>query len=96
MDEIVGAVPSLDGVEAFVDLTAQHMAVHVAGKEDRPDGAAPAKWRLVTRMLVLGPLCTCIMTFADRTIIKLLRFDRRPRLLAELWHSRAPVVVGCH
>jgi hypothetical protein len=35
LDEIVGAVPSLDGVEALVDLTAHRHAVQIAGEEDR-------------------------------------------------------------
>lgn len=34
-DEVVGAVPSFDGVEARVDLAAQRQAVQVAGEEDR-------------------------------------------------------------
>jgi len=40
IDEIVGTVPALDGVESLVDLTAQRQAVQVAGKEDRLHGAA--------------------------------------------------------
>jgi hypothetical protein len=40
IDEVVGSVPPLDGVEALVDFAAQRPAVQVAGKEDGFYGAA--------------------------------------------------------
>ena len=45
------AVPSLDGVEALVDLTSHRQAVQVAGEEDRLHGPAELGQCLVGRML---------------------------------------------
>ena len=41
--EVVGAVPSLDGVQTLVDLLPQRFAVQIASEEDRLYGAV---WRV--------------------------------------------------
>src|ERR1700733_15070692 len=46
-DEIIGAVPVLDDVETFVDLTAQRLAMQIPAQEDGFDGFAEFRERLV-------------------------------------------------
>jgi hypothetical protein len=54
-DEVVGAVPLLDDVETFVDLTAECLAVKVPAQEDGLDRPAEFREGLVGRMLNVAP-----------------------------------------
>ena len=53
-NEVVGAVPALDDVQAFVDLTAQLHGVQIAAQEDRLDRFAEFAEGAVDRVLDVG------------------------------------------
>jgi hypothetical protein len=54
-DEVVGAVPLLDDVQAFVDLAAEGFAVKVPAEEDGLDRSAELREGLVGWMLNVAP-----------------------------------------
>jgi hypothetical protein len=54
-DEVVGAVPLFDDIQAFVDFTTECFAVKVLAQEDGLDRPAAFRERLVGRMLNVAP-----------------------------------------